>query len=493
MTRAIEGGSNVRPKDSSNMDAWKCFTLHNDRLSKLAEDIHNSGLGNIHRSYLSIIQPLSAEQKLPKPDNVIALARKHAKPHERLQHFEEAVDIYLWLFRTAKTFPRESSILAKAIAILMENLRTVALTTKLREAQQYSVYRVEAIRAAKTKLEKELKQVDRTVLSCLMSLYKGQRRQWECDILQDAGPTMDGQTSYPETFNHTPLHQKCQMDRDINEELAALKTRDINQKDIHDWTPLHYAAANSSSLLVEDLLAFRADANARDPLDWTPLHYACNAPSDGLAVRFLLKDGRSQVNAQSIDGVAPLHCAAMNGDIRAVEILVQAGAALDIQDASGNTALHWAAFKGHGDIVKYLYEDSNKKLRDNNRRTALRLAAMAGMENVVRLLVPCPDKQTVADMDAFDYAEYQPLHWAAMCGHEAIVRYLVNEASFDKDAATPWGHTTPHLAASQGQEDIVRYLVDEAGANKEARDTDNKTPAQIAAEEGYEVIVRILE
>ncbi|KHO10746.1 hypothetical protein MAA_11655 [Metarhizium robertsii ARSEF 23] len=363
MARAIEGGSNVRPKDSSNMDAWKCFTLHNDRLSKMAQDIHNCGLGNIHQTYLSIIQPLSTEQKLPEPDNVIALARKHAKPHERLQDFAEASNIYLWLFRTANTFPRKSSIFVKATAILMENLRMVTLTSKLREAQCYPETKLYLIRAAKSNMENELKRVDRTLLSGLMSLYKKQSRQWECDILQDAEPTIEGHTSHPETFNCTPLHQMCQEDRDhiLSRELAV---RYLDRKDIHGCTPLHYAAVKGSLDDTSSLLEFHPDVDARDLLDWTPLHYACNACSHSRVVQYLLDEGRPQVNAQGLDGVAPLHLAAMNGSIETVQLLIRAGAALDIQDASGNTALHWAAFKGHEAIVKYLYEDSNKKLRD---------------------------------------------------------------------------------------------------------------------------------
>ncbi|KID82395.1 ankyrin repeat protein [Metarhizium guizhouense ARSEF 977] len=495
MTRAIEGGSNLRPKDSSNMRAWKCFTLHNDRLSKIAQDIHNCGLGNIHQIYLSIIQPLSTEHKLPEPDSVITLARKHAKPHELLQHFAEPSEIYLWLFRTANTFPRKSSIFVKATAILMENLRTVTLTSKLREAQCYPEKKIHPIRMAKLDMEEELERVDRTLLICLMRLYKKQRRQWECDIIQGAGLTIEGHTIYPDPLNSTPAHRICQDDEDRDLYLIPqLAVRYLDWKDIHDCTPLHYAAVNGREFYVRSLLQFQPDVNARDLRDWTPLHYACNACSHLSVVQYLLDKGRPEVNAQGIDGVAPLHLAAMNGDIETVQILIRAGAALDIQDASGTTALHWAAFKGHEAIVEYLYEDSNEKLLDKNGRTALHLAAIAGKENVVRFLVPCSDEQTNADMDTFDRLGYNPLHWAAMRGHEAIVRYLVNEAGFNKDTTNPQGNTTLHLVASdmEGQEAIVRYLVGEAGANKEAKNNNGCTPLHNAVRSGNEAIVRYL-
>ncbi|KAH0596363.1 hypothetical protein MHUMG1_05479 [Metarhizium humberi] len=490
MTRAIEGGSNLRPKDSSNMGAWKCFTLHNDRLSKIAQDIHNCGLGNIHQIYLSIIQPLSTEHKLPSPDSVITLARKHAKPHERLQHFKEPSEIYLWLFRTANTFPRKSSIFVKATAILLEILRRATLTKKLWEAQCYPEAKIHPMRTVKLHMEEELKRVDRTLLTCLMSLYEKRGRQWECDIIQGAGLTIEGHTTYTATFDSTPFHRMCQgyEDHSLNRELAV---RYLDWKDIHDCTPLHYAAANDHLAPVLLLLLLQSDVNARDILDWTPLHYACNA-RQFLVVQKLLEEGRSQVNAQGIDGVAPLHLAAMNGNIETVQLLIRAGAALDIQDASGTTALHWAAFKGHEAIVEYLYEDLNKKLPDKNGRTALHLAAIAGKENVVRLLVPCPDKQTNANMDTFDSDGCKPIHYAAKRGHEAVVRYLVGETGANKEAKNKQGSTLLHTAAAYGKEAVVRYLVGETGANKEAKDKEGYTPLHIAAAHGYEAVVRYL-
>ncbi|KID84254.1 ankyrin repeat protein, partial [Metarhizium majus ARSEF 297] len=97
-------------------------------------------------------------------------------------------------------------------------------------------------------------------------------------------------------------------------------------------------------------------------------------------------------------------------------------------------------------------------------------------------------------MNTFDIDGYKPLHWAAMRGHEAIVRYLVNEASFNRDATDYQGDTMLHLVARKGPEAMVRYLVAEAGANMdmEAKNKDGCTPLHKAACSSNEAIVRYL-
>lgn len=49
---------------------------------------------------------------------------------------------------------------------------------------------------------------------------------------------------------------------------------------------------------------------------------------------------------QAMNGVTPLHGAAMNGHSEVVNCLLAAGCDPDIQNSNGNTALHLAASKG---------------------------------------------------------------------------------------------------------------------------------------------------
>ncbi|KHN95247.1 ankyrin repeat protein [Metarhizium album ARSEF 1941] len=456
MTAALEGGSDVRLKDSG-IHAWKRFTLHNDKLSRMAQDICNSGLGNLQQSYLSIIQPLGAENKLPEPDNIITKVQEHATPQEQLQHFVAVSDMYLWLFETASTFPRTSSVAIKAVALLFEILRRASLTFSMWESQGYKPAEISEFDQRRLKIkELILKHVDQTTLLSFKELYRKQRRLWQCDILQDIGttPTRDEHVEFPETFNFMPLHDEGRRPGFLDLCIRSRMTHEVvNQKDIHDWTPLHYATTCHRYWLI---LCLQPYMNARDLGGWTPLHYACAAP--------------------------------------------------DIQDPMGNAALHWAALKGHVSVVEYLYEDGAKQLRNKQGRTALHLAAMAGKEDVVRLLAPSPYEQnnvnidTVAkaarrrlvDVEAGDFDGMTPLHMAAAKGHEGVVQYLVGEAGVNTEARDSRGSTPLHEAAYSGHEAIVQYLIGEAGVNTEARDINRSTLLHAAAYSGHEAILRYL-
>ncbi|KAM5353012.1 hypothetical protein ACJZ2D_017120 [Fusarium nematophilum] len=447
LTTPVEGGADIRPNNTSGDNAWQSFTLRNALLSKMAQDIQSTGLGSLDQIYLSIIPSLSVEQKLPQADEIVKLARQHAKRHEQLQHWQEAGDAYLWLFRTAKTFqdqidiatrataktpPELSRIATRATAVLMEYLRTLTLAIEMREAQQYDERDVQGLKELKSSLEKELKSslekelkaADPGILSSLMRLYKEQNRSWNCDLVQETESAGEEDATYLEKFfNFTKLHQVAQPGGRWRLEEHVGNGKDANPKDIHDWTPLHYAAARGSADVTKKLLQGRADANARDLLEWTPLHYACQHGAISI-VQELLREG-AELDVRGRDGVAPLHCAAMNGHLEVVRSLIEAGAAADVLDASGNTPLLWAAYKGCEDVVQYLWQDVNKKLRDHNGRAALHLAATAGGVEVVKWLVkPGTDKDAGADKDAKDRFGRTPLHWAAGKGHEAVVRLL---------------------------------------------------------------------
>ncbi|KLU91868.1 hypothetical protein MAPG_10817 [Magnaporthiopsis poae ATCC 64411] len=477
--KRIEDRADIRPaqRDGEGGDStWQSIALRNTRLSKMAQDIQATGLGSLEEIYLAIIPPLSVRQKLPQADAIVELARQHAKQHEQLQHWKQAGDAYLWLFRMAKTFPEQSGITTKATAVLMEYLKTITQTLELRKAQQYEEEDIRELKGLKSDLEKELKTGCSSTLSSLMRLYEEQGRQWKCDLMQETGSA----GSYPGIFNFTPLHQHVGSDSWRFEEILR-EEKDANPKDIHDWTPLHYAATKGSARAIERLLKRGADVNARDLLGWTPLYYACQTGQIAI-VRNLLREG-AELDVRGRDGVAPLHCAAISGHFNVVRQLIEAGAALDILDASGTTPLHWAAYNGHKDVVEYLWQDANKKLRDHYGRTALHLAAITGMAEVVRLLKS-------AEKEAKDRNGRTPLHLAATKGHKAVARLLVQK-NVDKEAKDLDGWTPLHWAAKNGHEAVARLLV-QAGADKNAEDELRRTPLHLAAENGHKAVARLL-
>ncbi|WYZ42190.1 hypothetical protein EsH8_V_001085 [Colletotrichum jinshuiense] len=489
----IEGSADLRPDDSSDSNAWQSFTLRNDRLSAMAQDIKSTGLGSLEEIYLNIIPPLSGQQKLPQVDTpIVEWARKHAKRYEQFGDWKEAGDAYLWLFRTAGTSGKKAFIV-KATAVLMECLRQVTLAVELSKSQQ-EINRFEQLERLQSTLVYKLKSTDQETLSNLMGLYEKQGRKWECPPALELRSSRLEEDICSRLFNFTRLHEATYSDGLI----TTHGGENVNVKDIHGWTPLHYAVINTWNHMykrynIEKLLEGQADCNAWDLLEWTPLHYACQR-DDPLIVRILLQKG-ADVNAQGRNGVAPLHCAARTCSLNVVTALVEAGATIDILDASGNTPLLWAAYMGHKDVVAYLWEDANRKLRNKNGRTTMHLAAVAGKEEMIKWL----HNQSLADnnvknaeaaLDTKDSDGRTPLHLASANGHDHVVRLLI-ELGADKEAKDNDGQTPLHLASANGHDHVVRLLI-ELGANKEAKDNHGQTPLHQTSREGKEATTRLL-
>eukprot|EP00698_Gefionella_okellyi_P001118 TRINITY_DN11004_c0_g1_i1.p1 TRINITY_DN11004_c0_g1~~TRINITY_DN11004_c0_g1_i1.p1 ORF type:complete len:1063 (-),score=199.34 TRINITY_DN11004_c0_g1_i1:3-3140(-) len=108
-------------------------------------------------------------------------------------------------------------------------------------------------------------------------------------------------------------------------------------------TALHLAVKNDRPKIVEALLRHNADVLAEDCLLSTPLHWA--AEHDRVAVMVLLASRllHEQVNKRDKFGRMPLHVAALNGQVKALEKLLYFGAPVNAQDSDGCTPLFLAA------------------------------------------------------------------------------------------------------------------------------------------------------
>src|SRR5205809_243197 len=104
--------------------------------------------------------------------------------------------------------------------------------------------------------------------------------------------------------------------------------------------PLHLAAAEGHFAKVESLLAAHADLEARDPEGWTPMLRAINNGRQRI-VELLLKAGANPntgrlllraerfCRSKSDKLETPLSLAAWLGDLRTLDLLLNAGARLE--------------------------------------------------------------------------------------------------------------------------------------------------------------------
>ena len=67
-----------------------------------------------------------------------------------------------------------------------------------------------------------------------------------------------------------------------------------------------------------------------------------------------LPDDETRVELQTDSGNTALHYAAMKGHSEVVKLLVDKGADVMSEDTEGQTAMHWAVDGGHLEVIKML-------------------------------------------------------------------------------------------------------------------------------------------
>jgi uncharacterized protein len=120
------------------------------------------------------------------------------------------------------------------------------------------------------------------------------------------------------------------------------------------FTPLGLACFFGHVNLAVYLIETGADANiaANNDFRVAPIHSAC-AISSVPIVNLLIAAG-ANVNLPQQKGIRPVHSACHNGSMEIVRILVAAGADPTIADHSGKTPTDYALEKNYDDLVAYL-------------------------------------------------------------------------------------------------------------------------------------------
>jgi ankyrin repeat protein/DNA polymerase III epsilon subunit-like protein len=181
----------------------------------------------------------------------------------------------------------------------------------------------------------------------------------------------------------------------------------INQSDINGITPLMRAAERSLDLAVVQLLIDRgADINAKDICGMTALHHAVGRGFDALAY---------------------------------VQLLVKAGASVNILGNGNATPLSWAIAVRRDDVVAFLQENGSDIIASDGLATPLHFAARYNSD-----LIPSLLKQG-ANPNAYDNKRRTPIFWAM------------------------WGKNSKNMVLA------ISFLV-KGGADIEWKNSDKETP-----------------
>jgi hypothetical protein len=183
-----------------------------------------------------------------------------------------------------------------------------------------------------------------------------------------------------------------------------------------------------------------------------------------------------------------------NGDITALEdvrkivaILKNNGELNETFFGWGQTALMCAARDGCVESVKILLKaKANVEVKVKDGETAFLKSVKGGHLAVVKILL-----EAKADVDVKGFGGKTAVMYAAMYGHVEILKLLL-KANANVDARGTYGETAIMRAASEGHIETVNILL-EAKANIENKDDfSGRTAAQIAKAYGFKSIERAI-
>lgn len=251
-------------------------------------------------------------------------------------------------------------------------------------------------------------------------------------------------------YGFTALHiaAYCEVSSDLFNYILDQSNQLVNSQEAGGWTPLVIAASKGNLRLVKILLDRGADVNAKTYMDQTALYVSANNGFINV-VNILLDHGADAkirvkksyesaaiaaitsghlhilkrlidhepelLKLPTVSGATILHAAAQIGRESSVEMLLKAGAQVDLKKKDGTTALSCAAALGHANIVKLLLSHgASLEGRNGFGATPLHLACNAKELPMIQLLL-----ESKADPNAFDSDRISPLQ--SLCSSSVTV------------------------------------------------------------------------
>ncbi|KAH0556074.1 hypothetical protein GP486_005987 [Trichoglossum hirsutum] len=133
--------------------------------------------------------------------------------------------------------------------------------------------------------------------------------------------------------------------------------------------------------------------------------------------------------------------------------------------------------------------DIGADAKDVYGRTPLSWAAIGGHEAVVRLLVERDDVKA----DSKDRRDRTPLSYSAEEGHEMVIQLLVDRGDIEADSRDKYGRTPLCFAAGQGSWEVVQLLIDRGDVEADSKDHFGRTSLSYAATRSYKAVAQLLE
>ncbi|XP_052192696.1 uncharacterized protein LOC127801521 isoform X2 [Diospyros lotus] len=193
-------------------------------------------------------------------------------------------------------------------------------------------------------------------------------------------------------------------------------------------TALHHVAGTGDIELLRFLLSKDVDVNSQSDAG-TPLVWAAGHGQQD-AVKVLLEHN-ADPNAETDDNITPLLSSVAAGSLACLELLIQAGANVNIT-AGGATPLHIAADHGSPELINSLLKaKADPNVTDEDGLKPVQVAAARGNRKAVEMLLPLTSKiQDVADWSVDGVLEH-------MQSETRKEQEEAKQVKAQKDAVTP--------------------------------------------------------
>lgn len=274
--------------------------------------------------------------------------------------------------------------------------------------------------------------------------------------------------------DETPLMKCARLDHaEVARRLLEARPADVAARNGKGRTALHLAADQASLPTIQVLMDAGADLHGFDEEPFTPLHVAARRGVVDV-VRGLARDSKGRANS---DGNRPSHVAAYFGHGEAFRLLFEPSHAQGV-NASGQGLLHLAARGGHSEVLEtVLQHDGHIDRPDQEGWTPLFYAVQGEHPEVIRRLL-----EAGASMLHRDLEGRSPLHMASASSDARLLQTILSfggDLALDvKDAK---GNTALHHAAGWGRQENLRLLL-AAGVDTGLQNKEGDTALDIADE-----------